>query len=117
MNDEEMMDNIDKALLLAPNYVKDVQCNFGPTYQGVEGEPRKKITITLEVNPDEATALRNLPGMDDQQFVAFLSPCLQVAIYKTIQQGMGNQNQVQIEEKVEYPPYPYNINDPEDYYA
>jgi len=92
----------DKSLLLAPSYVRDIHVSFGEAYKdNVSGDTRKKVTIELEINPEEATHLRNMPGMDDQQFIAFLSPCLQVSLYKTLSQGMGHKNQVIIEEKSE----------------
>jgi hypothetical protein len=95
-----------KSLLLAPNYVKDVNVNFGEKYSkygyaDVNKEPRRKLTISIEVNPVEADKLRSMPGMDDAQFVAFLMPCIQTSILKTIQQGMGERkqkNQVEIVE-------------------
>lgn len=96
-----------KSLLLAPNYVKDVQVRFGSKqHYKMDGPPYKMLTISIEINPDEADKLRNTPGMDDQQFVAFLMPCIETSIYKTIQQGMGNRqqkNQVEIEEAAEAP--------------
>lgn len=106
-----------KSLLLAPNYVKDVQVKFGEKYKShkytaaapgaseFDGN-RRKLTIEIMVDPDEADRLRSMPGMDDQQFVAFLMPCIETSIYKTIQQGMGKRqqkNQVEIEEAAEAP--------------
>ena len=100
-----------KSLLLAPNYVKDVHVDFGKVYDRPDPlypySPfkRRKLTIEIEVDPVQADRLRSMPGMDDQQFVAFLMPCIQTSIYKTIEQGMGKRNQenVVIEEATEVP--------------
>lgn len=101
-----------KSLLLAPNYVKDVHVNFGKKYDQHgyanprPGHARRKVTITIEVNPEEADKLRAMPGMDDAQFVAFLMPCIQTSILKTIRQGMGERrqnNQVEIADMNESP--------------
>ncbi|MFM9458734.1 hypothetical protein, partial [Streptomyces europaeiscabiei] len=50
-------------------------------------DDRRMLTIQVEVDPCEADHLRSMPGMDDAQFVAFLMPCIQTSILKTIQQG------------------------------
>lgn len=97
-----------KTLLLAPNYVKDVQVTFGDKYdmhgyaKPRPGCTRRKLTIVLEVDPQEADKMRATPGMDDQQFVAFLMPCIQTSIYKTIT-GRKPGNEVVIEEAAEAP--------------
>lgn len=98
MGDE--IKNNNKSLLLAPNYVKDVQVAFGNKYT-TYGSTRQKVTIEMEIDPNEADYLRRMPGMDDQQFVAFLMPCIQTSIYKTIEQGMNNTNMVEIVEEPE----------------
>jgi len=103
--------NENNTLLLAPNYVKDVHVEFGDLYHGEFGVCRK-LKIELEINDDEANKLRGLPGMDDYQFVCFLTPCIQTAIIKTIQ-GLGKNN-VKIEEmKDSLPEYnPYQGDEP-----
>jgi hypothetical protein len=98
------MEEINKTLLLAPNYVKDVNVKFSPTFI-VDGRDRKTLTIEIEADVEEFDTLRNMPGMDDYQFVSFLSPCLQVSVFKTLTQGAGKKvpvNEVKIEDDYGY---------------
>lgn len=96
-----MNENVDKTLLLAPNYVKDVAVQFGGLFQSEGGQQRRKLTITLEIDDKEANIMLGIPGMDEFQFVSFLTPCIQTSILKTIQ-GHGKNN-VKIEEMKEPP--------------
>lgn len=97
MNEQEItQDNL--TLLLAPNYVKDVNVKFGDAfYRGQK--VHRILTIALEIDDEEANKMACLPGMDDFQFVSFLTPCIQTAIYKTIK-GPGHA-EVKIEEEDE----------------